>query len=64
MTLPHLANAELAVMNLLWELDHMTARHIREHLYPDATKAQAPGTGPAKKRVQAARRSAATSPSR
>jgi predicted transcriptional regulator len=38
---PPLANAELAVMDLLWRNDDpMTARHIRERLYPDATKAQ------------------------
>jgi len=37
---PALANAELAVMDLLWENDRMTARQIRERLYPDATKAQ------------------------
>jgi predicted transcriptional regulator len=37
---PPLANAELAVMNLLWENDRLTARQIREQLYPDATKAQ------------------------
>ncbi len=35
-----LANAELAVMNLLWEQDRLTARSIREQLYPDASKAQ------------------------
>ena len=35
-----LANAELAIMNLLWQSDRLTARHIREQLYPDATKAQ------------------------
>ncbi len=36
-----LANAELAVMDLLWEKDsRMTAREIREALYPDETKAQ------------------------
>lgn len=36
-----LANAELAVMNLLWQNDEpMTARDIREQLYPDANKAQ------------------------
>ncbi len=35
-----LANAELAVMNLLWQDDRLTARRIREQLYPDATKAQ------------------------
>ena len=37
---PPLANAELAVMNLLWHNDHLTARQIREQLYPDTTKAQ------------------------
>ena len=35
-----LANAELAVMDLLWQNDRMTARQIREQLYSDATKAQ------------------------
>jgi len=35
-----LANAELAIMNLLWQKDSLTARQIREELYPDATKAQ------------------------
>ena len=37
---PPLANAELAVMNLLWQNDCLTARQIREQLYSDATKAQ------------------------
>ena len=37
---PTLANAELAVMELLWGQDRTTARDIREQLYPDATKAQ------------------------
>lgn len=37
---PPLANAELAVMELLWNEDRMTARQIREQLYPNATKAQ------------------------
>jgi len=37
---PPLANAELAVMDLLWQNDRLTAREIREQLYPDATKAQ------------------------
>lgn len=40
MSHPPLANAELAVMELLWEQDRMTARQLREQLYPDATKAQ------------------------
>lgn len=35
-----LANAELAVMGLLWDNDRMTAREIREQLYPDTAKAQ------------------------
>ncbi len=35
-----LANAELAVMELLWDADRLTARHIREQLYPRASKAQ------------------------
>jgi len=35
-----LANAELAVMDLLWNEDRLTARHIREQLYPGSTKAQ------------------------
>ena len=35
-----LANAELAVMDLLWQNDRLTARQMREKLYPDATKAQ------------------------
>jgi predicted transcriptional regulator len=37
---PTLADAELAVMKLLWKQEKMTAREIREQLYPDATKAQ------------------------
>lgn len=37
---PPLANAELAVMKLLWQKDRLTARYIREQLYPDSTKAQ------------------------
>jgi BlaI family penicillinase repressor len=35
-----LTNAELAIMNLLWQNDRLTAREIREQLYHDATKAQ------------------------
>jgi BlaI family penicillinase repressor len=36
-----LANAELAVMDLLWRNDDpMTARQILEQLYPDAAKPQ------------------------
>ena len=37
---PALANAELAIMELLWEGQSLTAREIRERLYPDATRAQ------------------------
>ncbi len=38
---PTLANAELAVMNLLWDHDErMTAREIREQLYPNSNRAQ------------------------
>jgi len=37
---PALANSELAIMNLLWQRDPLTARQIREQLYPDETKAQ------------------------
>lgn len=37
---PTLANAELAVMELLWQKDRMTPRQIREQLYPNASKAQ------------------------
>lgn len=35
-----LANAELAIMDLLWRNDRMTARQIRETLYPDETRSQ------------------------
>ncbi len=39
--LPPLANAELAVMDLLWNEDNrMTAREIRERLYPEESKPQ------------------------
>ncbi len=40
MTIVPLANAELAVMELLWQDDRLTAREIQEELYHDATKAQ------------------------
>lgn len=39
-SLPPLANAELAVMELLWDSDRMTARQIREELYPKPGRAQ------------------------
>jgi predicted transcriptional regulator len=32
---PSLANAELAVMELLWDDGKVTARHVRERLYAD-----------------------------
>jgi predicted transcriptional regulator len=35
-----LANSELAIMELLWQEDTLTARQIREQLYPDTEKAQ------------------------
>jgi len=37
---PPLANAELAIMELLWDAQRLTAREIREVLYPGSTKAQ------------------------
>ena len=37
---PTLANAELAVMELIWEQKNLTARDLREELYPGTTKAQ------------------------
>ena len=37
---PPLANAELAVMDLLWREDRLTARQIREQIYSDSAKAQ------------------------
>jgi BlaI family transcriptional regulator, penicillinase repressor len=40
MNQPPLANAELAMMNLLWCATQLTARQIREQLYADTTKAQ------------------------
>lgn len=40
MTKPTLANAELALMELLWQQSPRTARELREQLYPDASKAQ------------------------
>lgn len=40
MSMPPLANAELAIMELLWRQERVTAREIRERLYPDATRAQ------------------------
>ncbi len=37
---PALANAELAIMELLWDEERLTARQIREQLYPGTTKTQ------------------------
>lgn len=37
---PTLANAELAVMDLLWNQERLTARQLREQLYRGADKAQ------------------------
>ena len=37
---PSLANAELAIMDLLWQRDQITARQIREQLYPNETTSQ------------------------
>ncbi len=38
MTIPKLANAELAVMKRVWAEGSVTARQLREQLYPDATR--------------------------
>lgn len=35
-----LANSELAIMELLWQSDKLTAREIREALYADSRKSQ------------------------
>ncbi|MCA8974472.1 MAG: BlaI/MecI/CopY family transcriptional regulator [Planctomycetes bacterium] len=40
MSQPPLANAELAVMELLWQRGRLTARELREQLYRGASKAQ------------------------
>ncbi len=40
MSASQLTNAELAVLELLWERGELTARQIREYLYPDAERAQ------------------------
>ena len=40
MKYPPLTNAELSIMDLLWQQDKMTARQIQEQLYPDKKKAQ------------------------
>lgn len=39
-TLPRLTNAELAVMELLWASERLTARQIREQLYGESKKPQ------------------------
>ena len=38
MEIESLANAELAVMELLWETDRLTARQIRDELYPGESR--------------------------
>ena len=35
-----IAKAELAILDLLWEQGDLTAREIREQIYPDAKKPQ------------------------
>ena len=40
MTIERLTKAELAVMELLWESERMTARQIKEALYEDSNKSQ------------------------
>ena len=40
MKLPALPDSELAIMDLLWEDEQLTARQIREQLYPNPSKAQ------------------------
>ena len=35
-----LANAELAVMELIWNADRLTARQLRENLYPGESRSQ------------------------
>lgn len=37
---PPLANSELAIMDLLWSNERLTARQIREQLYAHSSKAQ------------------------
>ena len=37
---PPLANSELAIMDLLWSNERLTARQIREQLYSHSSKAQ------------------------
>lgn len=40
MATERLTNAEIAVMELLWEAEQLTARQIREQAYGDSQKAQ------------------------
>ncbi|MEC8553376.1 MAG: BlaI/MecI/CopY family transcriptional regulator [Planctomycetota bacterium] len=40
MTTQRLTNAEIALMELLWETNPLTARQIREQLYDDSEKSQ------------------------
>jgi BlaI family penicillinase repressor len=40
MTAERLTNAEMAIMELLWESERLTARQIRERLYDDSKTSQ------------------------
>ena len=40
MSQPKLANAEFAIMELLWQKERWTARDLRDALYPNSSKAQ------------------------
>ena len=40
MTAERLTNAELAIMELLWETEPLTARQVREQLYDDSKNSQ------------------------
>lgn len=40
MTTERLTNAELAIMELLWKMQPLTARQIRENLYDDSKNSQ------------------------
>ena len=40
MEIPSITNAELSIMELIWKHGSLTARQIREHLYPDNDRSQ------------------------
>ena len=40
MAIQRLTNAEISLMELLWETNPLTARQIRERLYDDSEKSQ------------------------